>query len=165
MASQAKSHQDNLERGTSSTMVTTGFMITLVLGVVLRSQAHKMNSGGGGRGQGGDRLDLRPFYLWAALIALAASGTLAVNTIVGSAISGIASLAPWVGWCWAFVLIFGTVKDLWSDREPDKVAPWFLFLLPSVSNGLSGQFGRLLQQMWDAYGSWASHLIGNLFGA
>jgi len=146
--------------------ITAGFMITLVLGIVLRSQAHKMGGGdGGGRGGGGGtRFNLRPWYLWGALISLAASGTLAVDTIVGDFITGIANLAPWVGWCWAIVLVAGTVKDLWNDREPDKVAPWFLFLLPSVSNGLSGEFGGLLNSMWDTYGNWAGEFIGRIFG-
>lgn len=144
--------------------LTAGFMITLVLGIVLRSQAHKMGGGGGRGGGGGERFDLRPWYLWGALVALAASGTLAVDTFVGSAIGGIAGLAPWVGWCWAFVLIFGSLKDLWSDREPDKVAPWFLFLLPSVSDNLSGGLGRALNSMWDAYGNWAGSILNNLFG-
>lgn len=144
--------------------LTAGFMITLVLGVVLRSQAHKMGGGGGGGRGDAKSFSLRDAYLWGAVISLTASGTLAVGTIVGTFITGIASLAPWVGWCWAIVLVFGTVKDIWNDREPDKVAPWFLFLLPSVSNGLSGEFGNLLNRMWDSYGSMAAGMISRIFG-
>lgn len=140
-------------------MVTSMFMILLVLGVTLRYYAHKAGGGGGGAGGGGrtgggggtgDKL--RQFFLWTALISLAGAGTFATGTIVGDFIVAICEIAPWVGWCWAIVLIFGSVKDVIGDKEPDKVAPWFLFLLPPVSDGLSGNWGDALSKMWDKYG-------------
>lgn len=145
--------------------ITAAFMITFVLGVVLRSRAHEMKGGDDRGSRSPDKkFTSRDGFLWAACASLFASGTLAVGTFIGDIIGAFTGLAVWIGWCIAIVLVLGIWKDLWNDREPDKVAPWFLFFLPPVTNGLPGEFGQLLQRMWNSYGDAAQGLISRIFG-
>jgi hypothetical protein len=135
---------------------SAAFALLLGAAIICRINARKIGGGGGGggggRGGGGGSMkdNLRPFLLWLALILFAGAGTLAPNTFVGDIIDGVL-WAIWVAWLVAFAMIIAVVRDLWHDREPDKAAPFALFLLPAVSTELGGAIGNFLKTFWANY--------------
>jgi hypothetical protein len=148
---------------------SAAFALLLGAAIICRINARKIGNGGGGggggRGGGSSMKDnLRPFLLWLALILFAGAGTLAPGTFVGDIIGGIAKIGVWVTWLLAFGMIVAIVRDLWHDREPDKAAPFALFLLPAISAHLGGTIGSTLKTFWTTYGDIITDALGKLTG-
>jgi hypothetical protein len=149
---------------------SAAFALLLGMAIICRVQARKIGGGGGGGGGGrggggGSAKDkLRPFLLWLALILFAGAGTLAPGTFVGDIIGGIAKMGAWVTWLLAFGMIVAIVRDLWHDQEPDKAAPFALFLLPALTAHLGGTIGSTLQDFWSTYNGIITDALGKLTG-
>lgn len=138
-------------------MISAGLAIFGALFLALRYYAHKAG------GKGSDKM--RSTYLWCALACASFAGVFAHDTFVGDLVSAIANMGVLTQWPPVIVMVLGIIKDLWGDREPDKVAPWFIFFLPSWSGGLPGAIGNGLGTMFTAINNAADSLLSNLFGA
>ncbi len=147
---------------------SAAFALLLGAAIICRINARKMGGGGGGGGRGGGggsmKDNLRPFLLWLALILFAGAGTLAPGTFVGDIIGGIAKIGVWVTWLLAFGMIVAIVRDLWHDREPDKAAPFALFLLPAITTHLGGTIGSTLKSFWATYNDIITDALSKLTG-
>jgi len=148
---------------------SAAFALLLGAAIICRVQARKIGGGGGGGGGrggggGGARDKLRPFLLWLALILFAGAGTLAPGTFVGTIVRSIASHGIWITWLLAFGMIVAVVRDLWHDREPDKGAPFALFLLPALTANLGGWIGSSLNDFWTMYGNMIRDALSSATG-
>lgn len=148
---------------------SAAFALLLGAAIICRIQARKIGGGGnggrgGGGGGGGAKDRFRPFLLWLALVLFAGAGTLAPGTFVGDIVGSIAGLAIWFAWLLAFGMIVAVVRDLWHDVEPDKAAPFALFLLPSLTTHLGGTIGSALKDFWNMYQEIITDMLQKLTG-
>lgn len=136
-------------------MFPTAFVVLLGFAIICRLNAKKVGGGGGrggGSGGGGGRDKFSPVLLWSAVALFAAAGTMAPRTFVGDIVGAICGIHPAIAWLAGAGMIVAIIRDLWHDREPDKAAPFALFLLPSISTHLGGWIGTSLARFWDMYG-------------